>query len=300
MTGPQLNIDSARIAAIRARMPRAFAPTFRERLVMWSGWTGFALLTGYCLWRFNFSPQRLWNGLGDLGLIVRQLFPPSMGDAPAEIFQALLETLAMAFLGTVLAATLAVPLAFLAAKNTCPFWLPRFGVRRLMDGLRGVDQLIWALIFVRAVGLGPLAGIMAIFISDIGTLTKLFSESIENIDRRQMDGLRAAGANSIQTLRFSVLPQVLPMLLSSALYMFESNVRSATILGIVGAGGIGFQLSDRIRAYHWEEACFILIVILVTVACIDALSKRLRMAIIGSGAAERDQTSRAASKMTNS
>jgi phosphonate transport system permease protein len=281
MTAAQPAFDAARIDGVRARMPRAFAPTHRERLVLWGGWIGFALLTGYCLWRFDFTPQRLWRGFSELGLVVRQLFPPSMGDAPDEIFRALLETLAMAFLGTFLAASVAVLLAFLAAKNTFPFWLPRFGVRRLMDGLRGVDQLIWALIFVRAVGLGPLAGIMAIFISDIGTLTKLFSESIENIDRRQMDGLRASGANSVQTLRFAVLPQVLPMFLSSALYLFESNVRSATILGIVGAGGIGFQLSDRIRAHHWEEACFILIVILVTVACIDVLSKNLRMAVIG-------------------
>jgi phosphonate transport system permease protein len=289
MTAAQPALDAARIAAVRARMPRAFAPTRRERLGLWGVSIGFVLLTGYCLWRFDFSPQRLWHGFGELGLVVRQLFPPSMGDAPDEIFRALLETLAMAFLGTFLAAAVAVPLAFLAAKNTFPFWLPRFGVRRLMDGLRGVDQLIWALIFVRAVGLGPLAGIMAIFISDIGTLTKLFSESIENIDRRPMDGLRASGANSVQTLRFAVLPQVLPMFLSSALYLFESNVRSATILGIVGAGGIGFQLSDRIRAHHWEEACFILIVILVTVACIDVLSKNLRMAIIGRKSEARAQ-----------
>ena len=127
----------------------------------------------------------------------------------------------MAFLGTLLAAIVSVPFAFLAAKNTFPFRLPRFGVRRLMDCLRGIDQLIWALIFVRAVGLGPLAGIMAIFISDVGTLSKLFSESIENIERKPMDGVRAMGAGGIQTLRFGVLPQVLPMFLSSTLYMFE-------------------------------------------------------------------------------
>jgi phosphonate transport system permease protein len=281
-------LDAVRIAAIRARMPRAFAATRRERLLLWGGWAAFTVLTLYCLWRFDFTPHRLWHGLGELGLVVRQLFPPSIGDAPGEIFRALLETLAMAFLGTFLAAAVAVPLAFLAAKNTFPFWLPRFAVRRAMDGMRGVDQLIWALIFVRAVGLGPLAGIMAIFISDIGTLTKLFSESVENIDRRQMEGLRASGANSVQTLRFAVLPQVLPMFLSSTLYLFESNVRSATILGIVGAGGIGFQLSDRIRAHHWEEACFILIVILVAVACIDVLSKNLRMAVIGGRPDARD------------
>jgi phosphonate transport system permease protein len=203
------------------------------------------------------------------------------GDHPREIFAALLETVAMAFLGTLLAAILSVPLSFLAAKNTFRFRIPRFFVRRLFDCLRGVDQLIWALIFVRAVGLGPLAGIMAILISDVGTLSKLFSESIENIDKKPADGVRASGADAIQTLRFGVLPQVMPMFLSSALYIFESNVRSATILGIVGAGGIGFQLSDRIRAHQWEEASFILIVILVTVACIDWLSKRLRLKLIG-------------------
>jgi phosphonate transport system permease protein len=276
-----MDMDTDRIAVLRRRIPRAFARPPNEQLLLWTGWTGFVLLTGYCLWRFEFSPLRLWSGLSELGLIVRQLFPPASGDAPQDIFLALLETVAMAFLGTLLAAIVAVPIAFLAAKNTFPFWLPRFGVRRFMDFLRGVDQLIWALIFVRAVGLGPLAGIMAIFISDIGTLSKLFSESIENIERKPIEGVRASGANGVQTWRFGVLPQVLPMFLSSVLYLFESNVRSATILGIVGAGGIGFQLSDRIRAHQWEEACFILILILITVAVIDWFSTRLRLAIIG-------------------
>jgi phosphonate transport system permease protein len=217
----------------------------------------------------------------ELGVILGQLFPPTPGEHPQEILLALLETVAMAFLGTIMAAIISIPLAFLAARNTFRFVVPRFGVRRLLDCLRGVDQLIWALIFVRAVGLGPLAGIMAIFISDTGTLSKLFSESIENIDKKPSEGVRAAGADGIQALRFAVLPQVLPMFLSSTLYIFESNVRSATILGIVGAGGIGFQLSDRIRAHNWEEACFILILILITVAGIDAASKRLRTLVIG-------------------
>jgi phosphonate transport system permease protein len=275
------DMDAGRITRLRRQHPRAFARPPRERLLLAAGWAAFALLTGYCLWRFELSPLRLWNGLGDLGIIVRQMFPPTSGGAAGEILFALLETIAMAFLGTVLAAIIAVPIAFLAAKNTFRFRLPRFGVRRFMDCLRGVDQLIWALIFVRAVGLGPLAGIMAIFISDTGTLSKLFSESIENIERKPIDGVQAAGASAIQTLRFAVLPQVLPMFLSSTLYLFESNVRSATILGIVGAGGIGFQLSDRIRAHAWEEACFILVAILVTVAVIDWISSRLRLALIG-------------------
>ncbi|MPZ38424.1 MAG: phosphonate ABC transporter, permease protein PhnE [Rhizobiales bacterium] len=288
MITPAVDMGAARIAQMRRRMPRAFVQPFGERMVRWTLWAGFLLLTGYCLWRFDVSPWRLWNGIGDLGIILRQLFPPSIGDAPDELLLALLETIAMAFLGTVLAAIVAVPIGFLAAKNTFPFSLPRFGVRRLMDCLRGVDQLIWALIFVRAVGLGPLAGIMAIFISDTGTLSKLFSESIENIEKKPVDGVRAMGAGGIQTLRFGVLPQVLPMFLSSSLYLFESNVRSATILGIVGAGGIGFQLSDRIRAHAWEEAAFILILILITVACIDSISKTLRMWIIGPSGASAE------------
>jgi phosphonate transport system permease protein len=281
MTATAAIMEAERIAAARERLPRAFMRPAHERMLIWSCWLGLALLTFYCLWRFEFSPHRLWAGLHELGIIVAQLFPPSPGDDPGEIYWALLETVAMAFLGTFLAAVISVPLAFLAAKNTFPFRIPRFGIRRCLDCLRGVDQLIWALIFVRAVGLGPLAGIMAIFISDTGTLSKLFSESIENIERKPAEGVRAAGADGIQVLRFAIMPQVMPMFLSSTLYIFESNVRSATILGIVGAGGIGFQLSDRIRAHRWEEACFILILILVTVAVIDWLSKHLRLWLIG-------------------
>lgn len=205
MITPAANMDEARITLMRQRMPRAFARPLDERMLRCLLWSAFFLLTAYCLWRFDFAPWRLWNGIADLGVILRQLFPPSTGDEPREIFLALLETVAMAFLGTVLAAVVAVPIAFFAAKNTFPFRLPRFGVCRLLDCLRGVDQLIWALIFVRAVGLGPLAGIMAIFISDIGTLAKLFSESIENIASKPVEGVRAAGAGRVQTLRFGVL-----------------------------------------------------------------------------------------------
>jgi phosphonate transport system permease protein len=281
MTQRTPSMSPERIAAIRERVPLAFARPPGERAAIWTCGLGFTLLTAYCVVRFDLSPLRLWSGMGELTAIIGHMFPPLPGDDPREIFHAMLETVAMAFLGTLLAAMISVPLAFFAARNTFPFRLPRFGVRRFCDCLRGVDQMIWALIFVRAVGLGPLAGVMAILISDTGTLAKLFSESIENIDRKASEGMQASGADRIQTLRFGIFPQVLPMFLSSTLYLFESNVRSATILGIVGAGGIGFQLSDRIRAHQWEEASFILIVILVTVACIDWLSKQLRMRLIG-------------------
>jgi phosphonate transport system permease protein len=146
--------------------------------------------------------------------------------------------------------------------------------------LRGVDQLIWALIFVRAVGLGPLAGILAIIISDTGTLAKLYSEAIENIDRKPVEGVRSVGGGPLQAIRYGVLPQVLPVMLSNMLYTFESNTRSATILGIVGAGGIGFYLSDRVRTMNWEDASFILLLILLTVYLIDRFSGFVRSRLI--------------------
>ncbi|MGH8676587.1 MAG: phosphonate ABC transporter, permease protein PhnE, partial [Burkholderiales bacterium] len=190
-------------------------------------------------------------------------------------------TLAMAFLGTVLGAVVAFPLAFLASKNMMPFRPLQFGTRRFADLLRSFDYLIWALIFVRAIGLGPLAGIMAIAIVETGTFIKLYSEAIENLDRKQIDGVTAAGGNGLQRIRFGVLPQVLPMMLSNTLYMFEHNVRSASILGIVGAGGIGFLLADRLRAYELQEACLIIILIIFAVYAIDWLSKVLRERLIG-------------------
>jgi phosphonate transport system permease protein len=267
------------------RHARQVAPGAFERPAHWylSRWGVAAVLLSllaYGLVRFDFSPTRLINGLGQLGMIVQHMFPPQTGGALREYAWAMAETLAMAFLGTLIAAIVAVPVSLLASKNVFRFGVARFFVRRSMDMLRGVDQLIWAVIFVRAVGLGPLAGIMAIIVSDIGTLAKLFSESVENVDRRPIEGVRAAGGGPLQTIRYGLSPQVLPMFLSSALYMFESNTRSATILGIVGAGGIGYQLSERIRAHRWEEACLILIIILVTVAIIDLLSKWLRHRLI--------------------
>ena len=137
-------------------------------------------------------------------------------------------------------------------------------------------SLIWALIFVNVVGLGPFTGILAIAVSDTGTLSKLFAEAIENVNSREVEGVRASGANGIQTMRFGMLPQVFPVFLSQMLYFFESNTRSATILGVVGAGGIGLELSDRIRLCNWDEAMFIIILILIAISMIDMLSKMIR------------------------
>lgn len=269
-------VDAATLAATRARHPLVFAAPLSDRLRHWAAWSAFVVFTGYCFWLFDLSPLRLWAGSGKLVDVLAHMFPPTVGEAFNDYLWALFQTIAMAFLGTVVAAVLAVPLGLLCARNVLPVRLAQFLFRRGSDTLRGIDQVIWALIFVRAVGLGPLAGILAIIISDIGTLAKLYSEAIENTERKPVDGVRACGGNFLQTIRFGIIPQVLPVMLSNVLYIFESNVRSATILGIVGAGGIGFELMGSLRIMQYQEVFAILLVILVMVTLVDAFSAYLR------------------------
>jgi len=275
---PKLSADT--VAVLRGTNPEIFGRPLLYRLRTWSLWLLFLAVFGFGLWWIDATPQRIWDGLGKLGFLVRFMWPPSDGGAFWEHVYAMLQTLGMAFLGTLIAAVVALPLGFLGAKNVVPNWLFHFGLRRGFDSLRGIDSLVWALIFVSAVGLGPFAGVLAIAISDVMVFSKLFAEAIENVERKQIEGVRAAGSNNLQTLRLGVFPQVLPVILSHVLYFYEGNVRSASILGIVGAGGIGLQLSDRIRINNWDEAAFIILMILVTVAIIDYLSRQLRMKII--------------------
>lgn len=273
-------MTAAEVTAWRARHPAAFGTprALRHRRIAWAAVA--VALFAFGLWRIDADPARLWDGLSRLGFLLRLMIPPSAGGALPELLRGLAETVAMAFLGTLLATIAAVPLGFLGARNIIPPGLFHFGLRRAFDGLRGIDTLIWALIFVAAVGLGPFAGILAIAIPDAGTLAKLFAEAIENIDRRQPESMRAVGASETLVARFGVLPQVLPVMLSQVLYFFESNVRSASILGVVGAGGIGLALSDRLRINNFDEAAFIILMILVTVALIDTASAAIRRRII--------------------
>lgn len=193
----------------------------------------------------------------------------------------------MALLGTLAAAVAAVPLGFVGARNVVGAWVLHVLSRRIFDGLRGVDALIWALIFVSVVGLGPFAGVLALAMADVGTFAKLFAEAVEHVDGRPVEGVRATGASRVQVLRFAVLPQVLSVWLSTVLYYFESNVRSATILGVVGAGGIGHQLSDRIRVNDWDQVAFIVLLILAAVAVIDVISRAIRRRGLGEAAGHR-------------
>jgi len=156
-----------------------------------------------------------------------------------------------------------------------------FMARRSLDTIRSIDVLVWALIWVNVVGLGPFAGALAIMTSDIGSFGKLFSEAIEAADRRPVEGIKAAGGGRLLAVRFGILPEVFPVLASQVLYYFESNTRSATIIGIVGAGGIGLHLSEAIRTLELQQVSFIILLILVAVAAIDFVSNQLRFALIG-------------------
>ncbi|MBR0648274.1 phosphonate ABC transporter, permease protein PhnE [Roseomonas terrae] len=269
------------VALWRDRVPAAFGATRGRRVLRAVGWSLFLAWLAGALWGFGFTPQRLWNGLSGLGTIVVLMIPPSPGELWVDILKGMAESVAMAFLGTFMAAIVAVPLGFLGARNIVTSVLFRFSLRRVLDGFRGVDQLIWALAYVRAVGLGPLAGVLAIFTADIAVLAKLYAEAIENAEKRQAEGIVAAGGGRLAAIRFGVLPQVAPVMLAQALYFFESNTRSATILGVVGAGGIGLQIAERIRVRHWDEVAFIILLMIVTVAAIDWISGRIRRRLIG-------------------
>jgi phosphonate transport system permease protein len=272
--------DAADIVRFRARFPRAFGRPLGERVAWMLGCVAFVIWLGaLCAW-FQITPARLSRGVSGLLVILRLMVPPSLGAQWQDILQGLAQSVAMAFLGTFVAAAIALPLGFLGARNVVVNALAHFSIRRVFDGFRGVDQLIWALAFVRAVGLGPLAGLLAITAAEICVLAKLFAEAIENADPRQPESVLAAGGSRLLATRFGLLPQVAPVLLAQVLYSFESNTRSAAILGVVGAGGIGLQIAERIKVRYWNEVSFIIILILITVAAIDFLSARVRRKLI--------------------
>lgn len=262
----------------------------RRGLSAWRGYT--IILFGLTLFflglvELDVTVERLLKGFSKLGDVFGLMVPPESKGRTIEFMWAIAETVAMAFLGTLIASILAVPLALLGARNVMPIGPIRFFVRRSSDVVRGLDSLVWAIFFVGIVGLGPFAGILAIAMNDTGVLTKLYAEALENTDAEQSKGVRATGAGRIQALVFGVLPQVMPVFLANSLYFVESNVRSATILGVVGAGGIGFFLMDRMMISAWREVAYIILLVLVTVAIIDSISRLLRHRLIGQSTISR-------------
>ncbi|MFO7596985.1 MAG: phosphonate ABC transporter, permease protein PhnE [Desulfocurvibacter africanus] len=203
--------------------------------------------------------------------------------------KAIIETVAIAIWGTLFAFMAAIPVSMFAARNTLQLmisgespgaraarWFSHFAVRRFLDFCRGFNEFVMALIFVAVIGLGPFAGVMALAIHTFGILGKVFSEAIEAIEPGQVEAVEASGARPAQIMAFSVLPQIMPLVVSYSLLRFESNVRSATILGFVGAGGIGFLMFDKINGYLYREVCTMMIMVIACVTIIDYLCGLLR------------------------
>ena len=266
---------------LRAKYPDVFDRPAATRLA-----TPAMIVAAFAVFIFglvdlDFSPAKLFAGLSQLGWITLMMIPPDPGSSLPAYLSALGETLSIALLGTTIAAVFALPFSLLAARNIIPSGFLRFPVRRFFNSIRGVDTLIWALVWINVVGLGPFAGVLAIALSDFGAFGKLFSEAIEAADRKQVEGIRASGGNALHEIRFGLMPQVLPVIAGQVLYFIESNTRSATIIGIVGAGGIGLQLAEQIRVLEWQKVSFLILMILVAVAAIDWISGKLRFAIIG-------------------
>ncbi len=283
MMGAGANPLAADKAEIALRHPQYFRPNWYTRAQV-GGVLGLAtalLILGVVQLEIPFD--RIPSGIFKLGDFVRLMLPPDPGSwANAQLYlRALGETVSIALLGTLGGALLAFPMALLAAHNVVANKIIHILSRRILDTVRGIDTLIWALIWVSVVGLGPFAGVLALICSDFGSFGKLFSEAIEAADKKAVEGVRSTGGSHLHGIRFGLLPQVIPVLASQVLYYFESNTRSATIIGIVGAGGIGLQLAEQIRVLEWQKVAFIILLILIAVSVIDLISSRLRFAIIG-------------------
>jgi phosphonate transport system permease protein len=188
-------------------------------------------------------------------------------------------TIQIALWGTALAVVFGIPFAILSSANICPQWVVQ-PIRRLMDSCRAINEIVFALLFVVAVGLGPFAGVMALFIHNLGVFAKIFSEVVEAVDPRPVEGIRVTGAVRVQEVIFGVIPQVMPLWSSFTLYRLETNVRSATTLGIVGAGGIGQTLYESIRSFQYGETAAQIIIVVITVMVLDVISARIRKALV--------------------
>jgi phosphonate transport system permease protein len=243
----------------------------------WLHYAGWALLVALLVWAWQgaeIRPLDLLRDAGNIGRYASDFFPPDFRDWRIYVRE-MVVTLHIALWGTLLAVLAAVPMGLLCAANIAPPWLHQ-PARRLMDACRAINEMVFAMLFIVAVGLGPFAGVLALTVHTTGTLAKLFSESVEAIDPRPVEGIRATGAHKLVELLYGVLPQVMPLWLSFTLYRFESNVRSASVVGMVGAGGIGVVLFEVIRGFQYAQTCGVLIILIVTVSVIDMGSAWLR------------------------
>ena len=247
----------------------------------WATLLLWALLLGVLAasWKgADMRPLDLLRDSGNMAQYARGFFPPDFHEWKSYLAE-LVVTLEIALWGSVLAVVCSVPLSLLASANITPWWVHQ-PVRRVLDTCRSINEMVFALLFVVAVGLGPFAGVLALWVHTTGVLSKLFSEAVEAIDPPPVEGIRATGAHPLHEIIYGVIPQVLPLWVSYSLYRFESNVRSASVVGMVGAGGIGMVLWDVIRGFQYAQTAAVLILLALSVSLIDVVSAQLRRRMI--------------------
>lgn len=246
----------------------------RTSLTTSLAWGIFCVLLIWSWEGADMRPLDLIRDSGNMAIFAGEFFPPNFHDWRIYLSEMVI-TVHIAIWGTVLAVICAIPFGLMSAENLVPKWVYQ-PVRRVMDACRAINEMVFAMLFIVAVGLGPFAGVMALWVHTTGVLAKLFAEAVEAIDPRPMEGVRATGANALEVILYGVIPQVLPLWISYSLYRFESNVRSASVVGMVGAGGIGVILHEVIRGFDYAETSAVLLMIIVTVTLIDLVSARIR------------------------
>ncbi len=250
----------------------------RTRLGTQLAW---GLLLAVLIWSWegaDIRPWALWQDSANMATFAKDFFPPDFREWRLYL-QEMVITVHIAVWGTVLAVVCAVPLGLLCAENLVPRWVYQ-PVRRVMDACRAINEMVFAMLFIVAVGLGPFAGVLALWVHTTGVLAKLFAEAVEAIDPRPVEGVRATGAGPLEEVLYGVIPQVLPLWVSYSLYRFESNVRSASVVGMVGAGGIGVILHEVIRGFEYAQTSAVLLIIVASVTLIDVVSARIRGVVL--------------------
>ncbi|CAM3071320.1 Phosphate-import permease protein phnE [Brevundimonas diminuta] len=256
--------------------PQKSAVSWAMDVLVWGGVIAVLLYSVDAVDLGNIS--RLFSGNDSMKMFVHDLLRPDFSDWKMFVAK-MWETIQIALWGTFLAVLFGIPLGLAAARNMAPAWVVT-PVRWLMNLLRSVPDLVIGLLFVTAVGLGPLAGVLAITLNTAGVLAKLFSEAVESIDKGPVEGVRATGASKLHEIVWGVIPQVAPLWTSFALYRFESNSRSATVLGLIGAGGIGQVLFDSMNAFNFKAVSAIVIIVVIAVTLIDTLSQIMRKRLL--------------------
>ena len=258
--------------------PGLSAAAQKHSLGWYLGWAAILLVLGASWKGADMRPLGLRRDSGNMAQYAGEFFPPTFAEWRTYVPE-MVVTLQIAVGGTALAVVSAVPLGLLASSNITPWWVYQ-PVRRVLDSFRAINEMVFAMLFVVAVGLGPFAGVLALWIHTAGTLAKLFSEAVEAIDPQPVEGIRSTGASALHEIVYGVIPQVMPLWISYTLYRFEANVRSASVVGMVGAGGIGVVLWEIIRGFQYAETAAVMIIIIVTVSLIDVVSARIRKLMI--------------------